>query len=446
MYPRIIHLIWLGENNELAVSAQKFWQSMGSGCDVVLHRDESALLPQWKELWDSLTSPVVKSDLLRWSLLLSQGGWYFDCDVRSHMTIGEIERDCQLDGSALFVTHFGSSRSEIVSDILACSVGWLGRDAVVDYISRQEDINKLPVVFAYEMLTAIYRQHQNWFASAPSDRYSMLNVPRIQQVFSRSGQPLGYIRDETEKQECVAVCQNCLHYLATNSCAALGGEQAIAKYSKRLTSGNCPYYKWPTLSRDELLTKTPVVCGSPVYQQAPDGVTQTEVNRRVGLCLACKNWQTVGAHGCILMKECDRELQWPMEHRFKSPTGRCLQAYKGGVDKWAMNTNVGVGKIAKPRLTRQKRKELQKRRFMSPIQRQFSKIKPPTLLDEVRKWIQGGRQIRSEEEMNKLFAEFCGRCINNKEGCSLCGSPTSLKSRLRMATISGKDVFINFRI
>ena len=190
MIPKRIHLIWLGDDTAgLAARAVEHWRQMGGEREIILHLDDSALLPEWRDAWKLATNPSMQSDLLRWSLLLTSGGWYFDCDIRSRLTLDEIEADCQLDGKKCFVTLFGSPFSPPVSDILACSPDWPGRAAVIDYVRSQHAPNRIHHwTFAGEMIGTILREHPEWFTAAQPERYSMLTASREQLVFLRTGQ------------------------------------------------------------------------------------------------------------------------------------------------------------------------------------------------------------------------------------------------------------------
>ena len=195
MLPKLIHLIWLGEDAAgLATAAERHWLAMGAGCEVILHRDDSALLPEWRDAWALAANPSMQSDLLRWSLLLTVGGWYFDCDVRSRLPLDRIEAECQLDNKRCFITLFGSRYSTPATDILACRPDWPGRAAVIDYIRSRNDRARIHNwTFAGEMLAPIYREHPEWFLPAPPDRYSMMTAPRDKLVFLRGGQTTAWL-------------------------------------------------------------------------------------------------------------------------------------------------------------------------------------------------------------------------------------------------------------
>jgi hypothetical protein len=142
MLPKLVHLIWLGEDpSGISSAAVEHWRKMSDDRQVIMHRDAAALLPEWQDIWPLAQNASMQSDLLRWSLLLTVGGWYFDCDVRSRLSLNEIEADCGLDSLRCFVTLFGSLATTPVSDILACRPDWTGRQAVIDYIVSQRSMS-----------------------------------------------------------------------------------------------------------------------------------------------------------------------------------------------------------------------------------------------------------------------------------------------------------------
>jgi len=199
--PKLVHLIWLGDDpSGLAARAVEHWRQMGGAREIILHRDDSLLLPQWQEAWKLATNPSMQSDLLRWSLLLTSGGWYFDCDVRTRLTLDEIEADCQLDDKKCFVTLFGSPFSPPASDILACGPDWPGRAAVTDYVRSQRAPSRIHHwTFAGEMIGTLLREHPEWFIAAPPERYSMLTASRERLVFLRNGQTTDWLQRKSQR-------------------------------------------------------------------------------------------------------------------------------------------------------------------------------------------------------------------------------------------------------
>jgi len=188
--PRIVHLIWFGKiPSVLAVDAVEHWQRMGNGRKVILHNDDSLLLPSWRGIWERhAKTPHMQSDLLRWSLLLTQGGWYFDCDVRSNMTLDEVEQDVNLDGSKTFITRYGQY-SSLRSDVLAMGLHWPGEATICEYVVSQKQRGSplSYLAFAEEMLNYVYDINSDWFISGDPHRYSTLKSQVEHRVFRRNG-------------------------------------------------------------------------------------------------------------------------------------------------------------------------------------------------------------------------------------------------------------------
>jgi len=73
-----LHMIWLGDG----LDDQKIVDARLHCNDVRLYTDDSELMPQWREPYDTCTATVQsKSDLLRLSVLRKYGGLYVDFDV-----------------------------------------------------------------------------------------------------------------------------------------------------------------------------------------------------------------------------------------------------------------------------------------------------------------------------------------------------------------------------
>lgn len=346
MPPKLIHLIWLGEDPAgVAAEAVEHWKIFGSGREIIVHCDGAALLREWRDAWELTQNASMQSDLLRWSLLLTQGGWYFDCDVRSRLSLDQIETECQLDEQRCFVTLFGSLSSTPASDILACGPDWPGRTAVIDYVCSQRDPPKIHNwTFAGDMLTAIYRDHPEWFTPAPPDRYSLMAVRKDQCVFTRAGQP-DIVRSATasqpelparsqdEQDACIAVCHKCEHCSPPYGyCDLLSNCHRGPRHLKMLMSGDCPKGKWPLRVPGAVLLSTVNRNGNDAAQS--ERTTATEQQRRKAICLGCVDWINDEPAGCRLMKPCDRREGWLMETRWRTANGTCLRTCGGLPDKW----------------------------------------------------------------------------------------------------------------
>lgn len=173
-----IHLIWLGEPSTVATDAVTHWHKQGNGRNVVVYNDGSLLLPELQPIWDEYTSPVMRSDLLRWSILLTQGGWYFDCDVRCRKTLDEVEQECNLSPDKCFITFFTGSPSPPTANILACRPNWCGRKAIIDAILQSADEQRphLSPWFNSQAIWTVFQKHPDWFTYGDLNTYSALSA------------------------------------------------------------------------------------------------------------------------------------------------------------------------------------------------------------------------------------------------------------------------------
>ncbi len=338
-----IHLIWLGDDPaEMGKTAEEHWRKMAPDREVILHRDTSALLPEWQDAWKLTTNLSMESDLLRWSLLLTQGGWYFDCDIRSRLPLDQIEAECKVDESRCFVTLFGSYYSTPASDILACNPTWPGRQAIIDFVRSQKD----PAVvhnwtFAGNMLTPFHREHREWFTVAPPDRYSLMAATKDEIVFTRSGQADLPTRSQEEQDACMAVCHGCEHCMPPYGyCELLSGCHQGPRHFKMLLSGDCPKKKWPTRGADSKPTNVEGQNNAKMVHPRPERASPAEQERRKAICLACEDWTTDNPAGCRRMKECDRREKWLMEARWRTLNATCLRTCGRLPNKWSEETVV----------------------------------------------------------------------------------------------------------
>jgi|GEM_PF-994900 len=141
MVPKIIHIIWLGENvPPKASSAVQRYRQQNPRHDVRFHRGLSELLPTYCDACETYAQlPQLKADLLRWSLLEKYGGWYVDVDCQPFVSMETIEQEYGLSGSHLFATY---KRTHLNNDILAVGLDWPGWRHVHDSIGAVRDASR----------------------------------------------------------------------------------------------------------------------------------------------------------------------------------------------------------------------------------------------------------------------------------------------------------------
>ena len=111
-----LHMIWLGDG----LDDQKIVDARLHCDDVRLYTDDSELMPQWREAYDTCTASVQsKSDLLRLSVLRKYGGLYIDFDVSIFAAPEVITQGCD----NLSVCSLGDSFI-LGGDVIFCPLDW----------------------------------------------------------------------------------------------------------------------------------------------------------------------------------------------------------------------------------------------------------------------------------------------------------------------------------
>jgi glycosyltransferase involved in cell wall biosynthesis len=132
--PKIIHFVWIGP--EMPDWAQKNiaeFKRLNPDFTVKIH-DEKDLNPVFSELWDRITHPVhslaMKSDLIRLSVLLADGGWFFDCDFWPLVSLSDMCKG--FVGAHRRTTIFASEDRKIVANgAIGCRADDPGLHAIV---------------------------------------------------------------------------------------------------------------------------------------------------------------------------------------------------------------------------------------------------------------------------------------------------------------------------
>ena len=121
-----LHMVWLGDG----LDQQKIADAQEHCEDVRVYADDSELMPQWREAYDTCTATVQsKSDLLRLSVLRKYGGLYIDFDV-SIFAAPEIIAE---GWNSLSVCSLGESFI-LGGDVIFCPIDWPHWALVDSYI------------------------------------------------------------------------------------------------------------------------------------------------------------------------------------------------------------------------------------------------------------------------------------------------------------------------
>ena len=153
-----LHMVWLGDG----LDEQKILDAKQHCEDVRLYTDDSELMPQWREAYDTCTSTIQsKSDLLRLSVLRKYGGLYIDFDV-SIFAAPEIIAE---GWNSLSVCSLGESFI-LGGDVIYCPLDWPHWslvDSLIDGFVYEKKRNHMqfgnelfsPLFFEYRVLTPI---------------------------------------------------------------------------------------------------------------------------------------------------------------------------------------------------------------------------------------------------------------------------------------------------
>ncbi|MDY0166788.1 MAG: glycosyltransferase [Thermoguttaceae bacterium] len=171
--PKLIHLIWLGDMVADVGRAVERHQRLNPEHEVRLHRGDSELNAAYRRTYETYAKmPQLKADLIRWSLLESHGGWYFDIDCVPLVGVEAIEREYGLSGDCMFITMRGIFYN---NDILAASPHWAGWPEVHAYLDGfHVPGNKVPYsCFSADVLWPHrFTRHQDTFVVGETSRFS----------------------------------------------------------------------------------------------------------------------------------------------------------------------------------------------------------------------------------------------------------------------------------
>ena len=124
--PNIIHFVWTGPPMPLwAKQNMARFRELNPRYKIQLH-DESSLWKCFRHAFDRIEPPHLyarRSDLIRLSVILQHGGWYFDSDfvpIRSLDELGEKYSGFPLD---CFITHgaYLNNKPWLANGIIAAS-------------------------------------------------------------------------------------------------------------------------------------------------------------------------------------------------------------------------------------------------------------------------------------------------------------------------------------
>lgn len=146
MIPKILHFVWIGSDPLPAWGTRnlKEFIRLNPDHEVVIHGEE-ALMPDLEKSYSLAVDNASKADLIRYSALATQGGWYFDLDFWPLRPVEDAERAWALDGSKLFLSRCKNNVNPAMgyaNGVLACApankavLALIRRAACLDPLSR----------------------------------------------------------------------------------------------------------------------------------------------------------------------------------------------------------------------------------------------------------------------------------------------------------------------
>ncbi len=142
MLPRLIHFVWTGPRPlpEWGKRHMAEFARLNPGYEVRLHGDE-AMATQYAYLAPQCTDPAQVADLIRYSVLEREGGWYFDLDFLPFRPLTEAEAAWGITGEKLTLTRIRGHRSgeaaPYANGILACAPGLPVWRALAQHLTAQ---------------------------------------------------------------------------------------------------------------------------------------------------------------------------------------------------------------------------------------------------------------------------------------------------------------------
>ena len=166
MIPKLLHFVWIGGRvmPDWGRHNIERFHELNPDHKIIVH-DENSLAPEYREAFDAARPLCSKADLIRYSVLEQQGGWYFDLDFWPFRPLVDIEHAYDLGGPALFVTRqHGNKNPKLVYNnaVLAASPECAVWPRIHEYIYTHTP-PKAQFEFGPGMLTELVETHPNQF-------------------------------------------------------------------------------------------------------------------------------------------------------------------------------------------------------------------------------------------------------------------------------------------
>jgi hypothetical protein len=204
MIPRNIHFVWVGGGmpDWAAENVQRF-ADLNPGYEVRVHSDLAEIDTRLRHHLDSDLSPVQQADLLRYSVLLNEGGWYFDIDFLPLRPIDDIVSAYRLDGRSVFVSRQRGHRHvrwNISNAVLACGAGAPGMNAIVEHVSAATPQSRC--AFGPPVVSGVVDRSRRLFTVAEAGWFFPLCIDETERVAPHvlDGDMRGVMSDRTAGQ------------------------------------------------------------------------------------------------------------------------------------------------------------------------------------------------------------------------------------------------------
>ncbi len=127
MIPHVIHFIWLGSElpGWCADNIDSF-REFNPDHLIRIHTTHEMLLPRFRDAWNRSETLAQQSDVLRYSVLQQEPGWYFDTDCICYRPLDELAKKYR-PGGRLFFVRYKPSLKHVNNAILAaqpCCTAW----------------------------------------------------------------------------------------------------------------------------------------------------------------------------------------------------------------------------------------------------------------------------------------------------------------------------------
>jgi len=139
MRPKILHFVWIGgELPTYATDNIKLFVDLNPDYRVRIHDESTELHPKLVSQWNDDLDPAQKSDLIRYSVLYREGGWYFDCDFfpfrpLSVADTGWLHDRCLISEQA---GHNSGRTAPYANAPLACEANDTGMALIIEEASK----------------------------------------------------------------------------------------------------------------------------------------------------------------------------------------------------------------------------------------------------------------------------------------------------------------------